>query len=80
MPSLSLILTIAGRLSAFEIPYIMTGGANGSSTFVIQTVQIAFNYRQVGLASAMGVVLLIVVIVVTWIQRRLVPDEKVSAQ
>ena len=78
--SLSLILTIAGSLSAFEIPYIMTGGANGSSTFVIQTVQIAFNYRQVGLASAMGVVLLIVVIVVTWIQRRLVPDEKVSGQ
>ena len=74
--SLSFILAIAGSLSVFEIPYIMTGGANGSSTFVIQTVQIAFVYHLFGLASAFGVVLLIIVIIVTFIQRRLVPDEK----
>jgi ABC-type sugar transport system permease subunit len=74
--SLSFILAIAGSFSVFEIPYIMTGGANGSSTFVIQTVQTAFQYHLVGLASAFGVVLLIIVVVVTFIQRRLVPDEK----
>jgi ABC-type sugar transport system permease subunit len=74
--SLSFILAIAGSLSVFEIPYIMTGGANGSSTFVIQTVQTAFQYHLVGLASAFGVVLLIIVIIVTFIQRKLVPDEK----
>jgi ABC-type sugar transport system permease subunit len=78
--SLSFILAIAGSLSVFEIPYIMTGGANGSSTFVIQTVQTAFQYHLVGLASAFGVVLLIIVIIVTVIQRRLVPDEKGSDQ
>jgi ABC-type sugar transport system permease subunit len=76
--SLSFILAIAGSLSAFELPYIITGGTNGSMTFVIQTIQTAFVYRKVGLASAMAVVLLIIVLLVTWLQRKLVPDEKVT--
>lgn len=75
---LSFILAVAGSLSVFEIPFIMTGGANGTMTFVIQTVQTAFNYRNVGLASAMAVVLLIIVLVVTAVQRKLFPDEKVD--
>lgn len=75
---LSFILAIAGALSVFEIPYIMTTGANGTSTFVIQTMQTAFGYRQVGLASAMAVVLLVIVLLVTWLQRRFFPDEKVD--
>jgi ABC-type sugar transport system permease subunit len=76
--SLSFILAIAGSLSAFELPYIMTGGANGSSTFVITTVQQAFVFQRVGFASAMAVVLLIIVLIVTVIQRRLVPDDDVA--
>jgi multiple sugar transport system permease protein len=76
--SLSFILAIAGSLSAFEIPFIMTAGANGSATFVIQTIQTAFTFRHVGLASAMAVVLLIIVLIVSWVQRRLVPDDEVA--
>jgi ABC-type sugar transport system permease subunit len=76
--SLSFILAIAGSLSAFEIPFIMTSGANGSATFVIQTIQTAFTFRHVGLASAMAVVLLIIVLIVSWVQRRLVPDDEVA--
>lgn len=75
---LSFILAIAGSLSVFEIPYIMTGGANGTSTFVIQTVQTAFVFRGIGLASALAVILLVIVLLTTWLQRRIVPDEKVS--
>lgn len=75
---LSFILAVAGSLSVFEIPYIMTTGANGTATFVIQTIQTAFQFRQVGLASAMAVILLVIVLVVTWIQRRVFPDEKVD--
>jgi ABC-type sugar transport system permease subunit len=75
---LSFILAVAGALSVFEIPFIMTGGANGSATFVIQTLQTAFSYRQVGLASAMAVVLLFIVVIVTVIQRKVFPDEKVD--
>ena len=56
----------------------MTSGANGSSTFVIQTVELAFKSQKVGLASAMAIVLLVIVLVVTWIQRRVIPDEAVE--
>ncbi|MEU3255184.1 sugar ABC transporter permease [Streptomyces sp. NPDC006997] len=76
--SLSVILAISGSLSVFEIPYIMTGGATGTSTFVIQTVKLAFQFNKTGLASACAVVLLAIILLVTWIQRRLVPDERVD--
>lgn len=75
---LSFILAISGSLAVFEIPYIMLAGANGSKTFVIQTVETAFNFQKYGLGSAMAVVLLIIVLLVTWVQRRIVPDEKVN--
>ncbi|MFE6236363.1 carbohydrate ABC transporter permease [Cellulosimicrobium sp. NPDC057862] len=73
---LSLILAVSGALSVFEIPFIMTKGANGSETFVIQTVDTAFRYSKVGLASAMAVVLLLIVLVISAIQRKFFPDEK----
>ena len=76
--SLSVILAISGSLSVFEIPFIMTGGANGTSTFVIETVQTAFSFRKIGLASALATVLMLVVIVVTVVQRVLVPDDEVD--
>jgi raffinose/stachyose/melibiose transport system permease protein len=75
---LSFILAISGSLSVFEIPFIMTGGANESETFVIQTVNMAFKYYKFGLASAMAVVLLVIILVVTWLQRRIAPEEKVT--
>jgi raffinose/stachyose/melibiose transport system permease protein len=75
---LSFILAISGSLSVFEIPYIMTAGANGSKTFVIQTVQTAFNFHKFGLGSAMAVVLLLIILLFTWVQRRIVPDERVD--
>lgn len=68
--SLNLVLAVSGALSAFEIPYIMTGGANGSATFVIRTVDTAFKYGKIGLGSAMAVVLLIIVVIVTGVQRK----------
>jgi len=72
---LSAILAISGSLSVFEIPFIMTGGANNSETFVIQTVKLAFTFDKTGLASAAAVVLLLIVLAVTWAQRRLFPEE-----
>lgn len=77
--SLSFILAISGSLAVFEIPYIMTQGANGSMTFVIKTVTLGLGtFHKVGLASAMAVVLLLLVLIITWVQRRLVPDDKVD--
>ncbi|PVC95376.1 sugar ABC transporter permease [Streptomyces sp. CS147] len=76
--SLSFILAVSGSLAVFEIPYIMTGGANGTETFVIQTVKLAFQFDKVGLASASAVVLLLLILLVTWVQRRLFPEERVE--
>lgn len=66
---LNIILGVSGSLSVFDIPYIMTGGSNGTTTFVIQTIDTAFKYNKVGLASAMAIILLMIVVVVTAIQR-----------
>ncbi len=76
--SLSFILAVSGSIAVFEIPFIMLDGANGSATFVIQTVKTAFKANKVGLASAMAVVLLVIILLVTWVQRRLVPEEEVT--
>lgn len=68
---LMMILTLTGALEAFDIPYIMMLGANGTSTFVSKTVDMAFKFQQAGLASAMAVVLLLIVLVFIVIQRKL---------
>lgn len=67
--ALQLILAIKGAASVFEIPYIITGGRNGTSTFVIKTIETAFQYQKVGLASAMAIVLLAIILIVTGIQK-----------
>jgi multiple sugar transport system permease protein len=69
--ALCLILAVGGALSVFEIPFIMTNGGNGSSTFVLQTVNTAFRFSKFGLASAMAVVLLLFTVFVTVIQNGL---------
>lgn len=73
---LNIILGISGSLSVFDIPYIMTGGSNGTTTFVIQTISTAFKYNKTGLASAMGIILLLIVIVVTVIQRLAIREKR----
>ncbi len=76
--ALSAILAVRGALSAFEIPYVMTGGMNGSATFVIQTVNTAFKLNKVGLASAMAVILLVLIIIVTIFQNRVLNEKEDS--
>lgn len=73
---LNIILGVSGSLSVFDIPYIMTGGSNGTTTFVIQTIDTAFKYNKVGLASAMAIILLVIVIVVTLVQRFATQERK----
>ena len=71
------ILAVKGAVSVFEIPYIMTGGGNGSSTFVIKTMDTAFKFNKIGLASAMAIVLTIMVLFVSFIQNAVFKtDEK----
>lgn len=77
---LNLVLNISGAISVFEIPYIMTGGANGSSTFVIETMKTAFTYNKVGKASAMAVIVMLIVAAVASIQNIFFKEDKEYAK
>ncbi len=74
--ALQLILAIKGSASVFEIPYIITGGRNGTSTFVIKTIETAFQYQKIGLASAMAIVLLAIILIITAIQKIFFKERK----
>jgi len=76
--TLSFILAISGALSVFEIPFVMQGYAVRSKTFAIQAVEKAFVNHKVGLAATMSIVLLALVLLVTWLQRRFFPDERID--
>ena len=73
--SINLILAVKGAISVFEIPYIMTNGANGTATFVTKTLEVAFTSRKIGMASAMGMILLILIMIITFIQNRFFQEE-----
>ena len=66
---LNVILSISGSLSAFEPPYVITDGANGTGTYFVVMHEIAHTQQKVGLASAMAVVLLAIIFVVTILQK-----------
>ena len=68
--ALSLIISVIGSFLAFNQFFIITDGGPGTSTesVVMSVFQTAFADTDVGLASAMSVVLVIVVGLITFIQ------------
>lgn len=66
---LNLIISVSGALSAFEMPYVVTGGGFGTSTYFVIMDKLAHTDQKVGLASAMAVVLLILIMIVTYAQK-----------
>lgn len=75
--ALQLILAVKGAISVFEIPYIITGGKFDTNTFVIKTIDTAFGRSQkVGLGSAMAVTLLLLIIIITIIQKLAFREKK----
>ncbi len=67
--TLNIILSISGSLSAFEPPYVITSGGNGTGTYFVIMNEIAHVSQKVGLASAMAVVLLILIFIATILQK-----------
>jgi raffinose/stachyose/melibiose transport system permease protein len=69
-------VTVIAALSAFDIVYIATHGGPGNQTMVpgLEIYQLAFFNREVGLASALAVVLMLLVLVcilpVQWLTRK----------
>jgi ABC-type sugar transport system permease subunit len=66
---LNLILSISGSLSVFEPPFVITNGTFGTSTYFLLMHKIAHEYQKVGLASAMAIVLFIMIVIVTGLQK-----------
>ena len=67
--TLNVILSITGSLSAFEPPYVITDGANGTGTYFVIMNRIAHTSQKVGLASAMAIVLLVIIFICTILQK-----------
>jgi raffinose/stachyose/melibiose transport system permease protein len=70
-------VTVIAALAAFDIVYVSTGGGPGNATSVpgIQIYILAFLERQVGLASALAVVLTILVLLVILPIQRLTRED-----
>ena len=66
---LNVILSITGSLSAFEGPYVITSGANGTATYFVRMDRLAHTSQKVGLASAMAIVLLIIILICALLQQ-----------
>ncbi len=66
---LNMILAITGSLSVFEPPYVITGGSFGTGTYFVIMNELAHESQKVGLASAMAIVLLVLIFIATMIQK-----------
>lgn len=67
------ILSVIGSFQVFALIYVMTGGGPGSATYVyIYNIwQQAFQARNMGYASALAVLLFLVIAAITWFQWRM---------
>lgn len=66
---LNLILSISGSLCAFEPPYVITNGTMGTGTYFVIMNRIAHENQKVGLACAMAIVLLAIIVLCTVAQK-----------
>ncbi len=87
-PSIRLVIdfilfdNVRGALQVFEIPFVITSGGPGyaSSTFTLYSVKTAFSYNNFGLASAMAVTIMLMIIVVYLIQNMIVQYTRVRGE
>lgn len=67
--TLNIILSITGSLSAFDPPFVITRGGNGTGTYFVIMSDIAHTDQKVGLACAMAIVLFLIIFIATLIQK-----------
>jgi len=67
------LLTTLGSLRIFDMVWIMTGGGPSHATETVATdvYSTAFRFLQVGYAQAMAMILLIVILLITIVEYRL---------
>lgn len=76
--SLMVTLTIIGTMQDFNGIYILTGGGPGTSTYVpaLELYLNAAQFGRYGYASALGIVLLIFTLIVTFVSNRLTRERE----
>ncbi|MDA0209290.1 MULTISPECIES: sugar ABC transporter permease [Desertifilum] len=76
------VMGIIGTFQLFDQSYIFSGGSGGPNnatlTFVLLIYQYAFKNLDIGYAAALALVLALIIMLVTAIQRRLFKDEKAN--
>lgn len=66
---LNLILAVTGSISAFEPCFVITGGTMETKTYFFVMHHLAHKQHKIGLASAMAVILLIIIVIATILQK-----------
>lgn len=68
--TVNVVLATIGTLKTFELPFIMVrGGPDGATrTMGLQIIETLFGQYRFGLASALSIVLLVVIVAIAWVQ------------
>lgn len=76
--SVCFTMTIVAALASFDVVFMSTQGGPGTSTMVpgVQVYRLAFQQSRVGLASALAVVLMVLVLLVVGPLQRLIEGKK----
>lgn len=76
--TVSVILTTIGTLKTFELPFILTkGGPDGATRMLsIEIIDNLFGQYKFGFASALSIIMLIIVLVVAFIQNKVLRDRE----
>ncbi|MTW84441.1 ABC transporter permease subunit [Virgibacillus dakarensis] len=74
----TIVLAIVGSLKYFDLIYVMTGGGpNGASEVMASYMyKLAFSTNEFGYGSAVGFLLLVITLIVTYIIRKLTADDE----
>lgn len=82
-PSITIntVMTTMGGLKAFDLMYVMTNGGPGhsSQTFAMASVDAYFRQKDAGLGSALSLVMFFMILLVSYIQNRLLSKREVGA-
>jgi multiple sugar transport system permease protein len=72
------VVNTLGSLQVFDLVFVLTNGGpvNATNTVVLYMYQTAFNFTRMGRASAMAVLLFLVILVVTLVQLRLLRSKE----
>jgi len=73
------VVSTLASLQVFDLPFVLTnqgGPVNATNTVVLYMYQTAFNFTRMGRATAMAVLLFLVVLIITLVQLRLLREHE----